>query len=74
MRGELAIALPTTDLLVERSDWKLVLPTAYAPQAVEGNAELLPSTAPNEIILRKELCRGEAPSAQIFYEKPQTKK
>jgi hypothetical protein len=42
--------------------------------AVEGNTELLPGEAPNEVLLRKELCRGEAPSARVFYQKPETTK
>jgi hypothetical protein len=72
VRGDFAVALPSTDLLVERSDWKLTLPAAFAPMAVEGNAELLPGATPNEVLLRKELVRGEAPATRIFYQKPET--
>jgi len=74
VRGDFAVELPATDLLVERSDWKLTLPASFAPMAVEGNTELLPGEAPNEVLLRKELCRGEAPSARVFYQKPETTK
>ena len=74
VRGEFAVALPSTELLVERSDWKLVLPAAFAPVAVEGNTEFLPGESRNELRLRKELCRGEAPAARVFYQKPETTK
>jgi hypothetical protein len=72
VRGEFSVALPSTDLLVERSDWKLTLPAAFAPVAVEGNTELLPGATPNEVLLRKELVRGETPATRIFYQKPET--
>lgn len=74
VRGEFSVALPTTDLLVERSDWKLTLPGAFAPVAVEGNVEFLPGESRNELRLRKELCRGEAPAARVFYQKPESTK
>lgn len=74
VRGDFSVTLPSTDLLVERSDWKLTLPAAFAPVAVEGNAEFLPGDARNELRLRKELCRGESPSARVFYQKPETTK
>jgi len=74
VRGEFSVALPTTDLLVERSDWKLTLPAAFTAVAVEGNVEFLPGESRNELRLRKELCRGEAPAARVFYQKPETTK
>jgi hypothetical protein len=74
VRGEFSVSLPITDLLVERSDWSLVLPAAYAPLAVEGNCEFFPGDQKNELRLRKELCRGEAPSVRVFYQKPETTK
>ncbi|MCK9590302.1 MAG: hypothetical protein WC076_04855 [Terrimicrobiaceae bacterium] len=69
-----AVSLPATDLLVERSDWALVLPATYAPLAVEGNCEFFPGDSKNELRLRKELCRGEPPSVRVFYQKPETTK
>jgi hypothetical protein len=72
VRGDFAVELPATDLLVERFDWKLSLPASFAPVAVEGNTELLPGENRHEVLLRKELCRGEAPSARVFYQKPET--
>lgn len=74
VRGNFSVALPSTDLLVEQSDWRLVLPAAFVASAVEGNVEFLPGEARNELRLRKELCRGDAPSARIFYQKPETTK
>jgi len=74
VRGDFSIALPSTDLLVERSDWKLLLPAAFAPVAVEGNTDFLPGESRNALRLRKDLCRGGAPAARVFYQKPETTK
>jgi len=74
VRGDLAVSLPSTDLLIEKSDWQLLLPSGYAPVAVEGNTDFLPGELPNEIRLRKELSRNEAPSVRIYYQKPETNK
>jgi len=72
VRGDLAISLPATDLLVESVTWKLRLPADCVPVAVEGNTEFAPGGSQNQLVLQKELCRGEAPSARIFYQKPET--
>jgi len=70
VRGELALALPMTALLVEACTWEVALPSGYAVVALEGNVESAPG--PNgSLILRKELIQGEAPSARIFYQKPE---
>lgn len=74
VRGDFSVTLPSTDLLVEKVDWELTLPAAFVPVAVEGNTEFLPGKVPNELRLRKELCRGEAPLARVFYEKPENTK
>jgi hypothetical protein len=74
VRGDFQVSLPSTDLLVERSEWELVLPSPYSPLAVEGNCEFFPGDSKNEIRLRKELCRGESPSVRVFYQKPETTK
>lgn len=74
VRGDFQVSLPSTGLLVERSDWDLVLPSPYSPLAVEGNCEFFPGDSKNEIRLRKELCRGEPPSVRVFYQKPETTK
>ena len=74
VRGEFSVSLPSTDLLVERMDWALVLPAQFSPLAVEGNCESSPGESNNELGLRKELCRGESPSVRVFYQKPETNK
>jgi hypothetical protein len=74
VRGDLAISLPATDLLVECQDWALLLPAGYAPVAVEGNFEFLPGESVNELRLRRELNRGEVPRVRVFYQKPETNK
>ncbi len=74
VRGDLSVSLPSTDLLIERTDWQLLLPSGYAPVAVEGNTDFLPGELSNEIRLRKELSRNEAPTVRIYYQKPETNK
>jgi hypothetical protein len=74
VRGEFSVALPSTDLLVERMDWSLVLPAPFSPLAVEGNCEFSPGDSKNELRLSKELCRGESPAVRVFYQKPETTK
>jgi len=74
VRGEFSVSLPSTDLLVERMDWALVLPVQFSPLAVEGNCEFSPGESKNELRLRKELIRGESPSVRVFYQKPETTK
>lgn len=74
VRGDFKVSLPSTDLLVERSEWSLVLPAQYSPLAVEGNCEFFPGESKNDLRLRKELCRGESPSVRVFYQKPETTK
>ena len=54
-------------------DWKLQIPAAYEVEAFEGNVEAAPGReASGSINLRKELCKGERPSAELFYRKPHT--
>lgn len=74
VRGDFSVSLPSTDLLVERSDWVLILPAAYSPLAVEGNCDFFPGESKNELRLRKELCRNESPAIRVFYQKPETTK
>ncbi|MDP9291737.1 MAG: hypothetical protein M3O82_05175 [Verrucomicrobiota bacterium] len=73
--GQLALELPETALLIHTLNWELRIPAAYELTALEGNVETSPGrgTAEGVIQLHKELCKGEAPAAQIFYEKTQTK-
>lgn len=73
--GQLALELPQTVLLIHTLNWELRIPAAYELTALEGNVETSPGhgAAEGVIQLHKELCKGEAPAAQIFYEKTQTK-
>jgi len=73
VRGEIALELPATALLVERSDWELALPPGFETVAAEGNVEFEPSKN-GSINLRKELSTGDAPSVRIFYQKPENTK
>lgn len=74
VRGELALALPSTPLLIENLQWRVAIPAAYETVAAQGNVEFLPARSPEEILLGKELCQGEAPAVRIFYQKPETTK
>lgn len=74
VRGSLSVDLPVTDLLVEKTECSLLLPSGYVPAAVEGNSDFLPSRLPNEIRLQKELSRGEAATVRIYYQKPESTK
>ncbi len=73
--GQLALALPQTDLFVQTLFWDLQIPAAYELTALEGNVELLPSLAAAStdaapvIRLRKELLKAERPSVELFYQK-----
>lgn len=73
--GQVALELPLTLLLIHTLNWELRIPAAYELTALEGNVETAPGRGAVEgvIQLHKELCKGEAPAAQIFYEKTQTK-
>ena len=72
VRGEISLELPSTPLLVEKSEWLLSLPSGYEPVATEGNVECAPSKEPGSIRLTKEITTGEAPSMRLFYQKPET--
>jgi hypothetical protein len=75
--GQLALELPRTALFIERLDWTVSLPGAFEPTAVSGNLSAVP--APTDaantdrdgslITLRKDLCRGERPTVEIFYQR-----
>lgn len=70
VRGESALALPMTGLLVEVCTWEVALPGGYEVVALEGNVESAPGKD-GGLLLRKELIQSEAPSARIFYQKPE---
>jgi hypothetical protein len=72
--GQVELDLPSTSLLIHRMQWQLAIPAAYEVSALQGNAEPVPCNEKNEtariIRLRKELCKGERPFVQLFYQKP----
>ena len=54
--------------------WDIQIPEAYELTALEGNVSLVPGTAsasndPPLIHLRKDLLKGEKPTAELFYQK-----
>ncbi len=72
--GQIALSLPETDLFVQTMLWDLQIPEAYELTALEGNVSLVPGTSPatNDpplIHLRKDLLKGEKPTAGLFYQK-----
>lgn len=66
--GQVSVELPRTPLFIHRLAWELTIPPAYEPAAIEGNIEIV-SGKENVVTLRKELCRGEKPMAELFYQK-----
>lgn len=72
--GQIALSLPETDLFVQTMRWDLQIPEAYELTALEGNVSLVPGTPPAtndppQIHLRKDLLKGEKPTAELFYQK-----
>jgi hypothetical protein len=74
--GRVTLELPRTDLFIHRLDWALVIPGQYEPTAVQGNVQLGSNKdnsdeveSGNLIRLEKELCRGERPAVEIFYQR-----
>ena len=73
--GQIALSLPETDLFVQTMLWDLQIPEAYELTALDGNVSLTPNTSstttnePPLIHLRKDLLKGEKPTAELFYQK-----
>ncbi len=72
--GQIALSLPETDLFVQTMLWDLQIPEAYELTALEGNVALVSGTSsstndPALIHLRKDLLKGEKPTAELFYQK-----
>jgi hypothetical protein len=77
--GEVSLSLPRTELFIEKLNWNISLPAIYEPTAVNANlssAPAAPSDGHNEriITLRKDLCRGETPTAEIYYQRLEANK
>ena len=72
--GQVALELPLTSLFIHRLGWALSIPDGYEPTAVEGNVQIAsgPSdktSATHLIHLEKELCHGERPAVEIYYQR-----
>lgn len=73
--GRVALALPEINLFVQTLLWELQIPEEYELTALEGNVALAQAAAtatssgPPVIRLRKDLLKGEQPSAELFYQK-----
>ncbi len=68
--GQVALALPETDLFVQTLFWDLQIPADYELTALEGNVSLVQAAnAPPGIHLRKDLLKAERPAAELFYQK-----
>ncbi len=66
--GQVSVELPQTALFIHKLAWQLTIPPAYETAAIEGNIEIVGGND-NVVSLRKELCRGEKPMAELFYQK-----
>jgi hypothetical protein len=74
--GKLDLDLPQTDLLTNKLDWELQIPAAYEVAAFQGNVEPGTNTDqpdPNSRLIRlhREIFKGEHPSVELFYQKPE---
>ncbi len=74
VEGQIALSLPETDLFVQTIFWDLQIPEGYELTALEGNVSLVVGTEtsasnPPLIHLRKDLLKGEKPTAELFYQK-----
>ena len=76
--GRIALELPRTDLFTQLVRWNLAIPDTYETTAIEGNVGIAradlqtpaPGALPEPLIrLKKELVRGEAPAAEIYYQR-----
>ena len=71
--GRVALELPRTPLFIERLDWLVGLPGEFEVTAAEGNVAIAPPAQPGadagSIALRKDLCSGERPGVELFYQR-----
>ncbi len=67
--GRVDLELPQTDLFIHRLDWELQIPERYEATAVEGNVQIAPGKETRGILLKKELCRGERPAVELYYQR-----
>jgi hypothetical protein len=74
--GKIDVELPQTELLTSKLDWELHIPAAYEVSAFQGNVE--PDSGNGQadadsktIRLHREIFKGEHPSVELFYQKPE---
>jgi hypothetical protein len=72
--GQLALELPRTGLFIERLEWSVFLPEVFELNAVQGNLSILPlenaaAGGTPTLRLRKDLCRGERPAVELYYQR-----
>lgn len=71
--GRVSLELPRTGLFIERLDWTVSIPARFEVVAVEGNVAVAGAgqgaSEAGVVALRKELCRGEKPAAEFFYQR-----
>lgn len=68
LEGQISLKLPHTSYLIHGMQWQVTLPVDYSAE-IAGNMTR-PTTlnsAPNVILLEKNLCRDETPQTEIFY-------
>ena len=66
VEGKLSLSLPSTQLFIERLEWRLYLPDSYEATAFEGNVEP-GSGSDTAIVFTKRLTRAETPNLEVYY-------
>jgi hypothetical protein len=74
MEGPLELALPKTSLFIRTLVWKIDLPLGYQAET-HGNLVRItePGDPPSRMTLRKNLCRDERPTTNVFYQRSDLK-
>lgn len=68
--GRVELELPQTDLFIHHLEWELRIPDPFEPTAVEGNVQIAKGEGKVAAIrLKKELCRGERPAVELYYQR-----
>lgn len=74
--GKVDIDLPETGLLTNKLDWELAIPAVYEVAAFQGNVEPDADSGQADadsrtIRFHREIFKGEHPSIELFYQKPE---
>ncbi len=74
--GKIDIDLPQTELLTDKLEWDLNIPAAYEVAAFQGNVQPDAGSSQTDansrtIRLHREIFKGEHPSVELFYQKPE---